>query len=314
MGCIELTHLVALYALKILSLVEEETDLVPEYRFHTWSNCCSMYKMLVIQDRIWDARDMITALVKSDRPVNIWQWIFNADIYSRDAVAQLFLDWSMQVYDSSTYLAILDILVSVARGLGSLLPNEQDLQAAELCLQHAYKIATCLKENTPRTVKSRSYMHWVLAEEDFHRMKLPREDSLKDKGFPGLKILRGALPIYVPIKNENPTWRIVYGRAKKQPVALLESTLQAARELGDYAIEVWCIEQIISCSPEPPVERFTQLSHVQKTLMGDIFGYQRTCMSKFLLAETDQARGELLDELETIRAQRRTSFSYSLSD
>ncbi|KAJ5241710.1 uncharacterized protein N7469_000037 [Penicillium citrinum] len=145
-------------------------------------------------------------------------------------------------------------------------------------------------------------------------MKLPREDSLKDKGFPGLKILRGALPIYVPIKNENPTWRIVYGRAKKQPVALLESTLQAARELGDYAIEVWCIEQIISCSPEPPVERFTQLSHVQKTLMGDIFGYQRTCMSKFLLAETDQARGELLDELETIRAQRRTSFSYSLTD
>jgi hypothetical protein len=156
-------------------------------------------------------------------------------------------------------------------------------------------------------------MHWVLAEENLQTI-LATEDSLKDEDFLGWKTMKGALPIYVPLKSENPTWRVIYGHFKKQSVALLESTLQVARELGDYATEVWCMEQIISRSPEPPEERFSQLCHLQKTLMGDMFEYWRTCMSRFLLAETAYKQRELLDELETKGAQRETGFIYSLSD
>lgn len=317
----------------ILSRVESETNLIPEHRFDVWSNCCTMYKDLVVQGRIWDARDLIVALLESD-PLDAWEWIFNADICSENALSQFLIDWNTQQYDASTYLAVLDILVKVATVIVTVFDpfhgssdqegqfNKQKQQAAELCLQHACSIATCLKENDPQLVKCRPYLRWVLIEEQLHFLARQMtahgfaEQYLKQylDNFPGVKIWHGCVPIYVPIEAENPAWCMAQERAETRIFPLLESTLQAARELGDYKTEALCLWEIISRASAAPVEQFAQVSHLEKVIQRDLFSYRYTCLSRFLIAQTDQARKELLDELAEIRAHRKTSFNYSLGD
>jgi hypothetical protein len=136
-------------------------------------------------------------------------------------------------YNKSTYLAVLGVLVSVATALTSFSisrPDKEDFQAAERCLQHACSIATCLKENSPQLIKSRQYTRWVLAEEVLHR-KVAADDSLESylHTFPGSSVWRGLILTYVPIRSENPMWRVSQERTENQSAAPLETTLQTAR-------------------------------------------------------------------------------------
>ncbi|KAL1981634.1 hypothetical protein VTN96DRAFT_2406 [Rasamsonia emersonii] len=92
-------------------------------------------------------------------------------------------------------------------------------------------LATCLKENSPELVKSRPYIRWVLAEEELAR-KVTSESDLKQhlSKFPGLTVWRSPVPIYVPLKSENPGWPV--SKTPTLSTGFLETGLQAARELG----------------------------------------------------------------------------------
>ncbi|KAJ5753974.1 uncharacterized protein N7511_008127 [Penicillium nucicola] len=310
---------IALSALKILSLTGHETNLLYELKINSLSKCCyNMYKKLVVHDRIWDARDMIVGMVAINGPTHAWRRIFDADIYSRDAFSRILEDWNMQQYDESTYLAILDVLISVARALCSLAasePNESGLQAADQCLQSARGIADCLKGNNQDLMKSRSYMRLVLVEEELRRKVASGDPLCSHLGtFPGLAGWTGLTPIYVPLKQENPMWCPAKDQAGIHSSTMLESTLQAAHEQEDYATEALLLGEMIVRASEAPIERYKQLSHLQKNIQGDTLGYRQTCLSKFLVAQTDHARKELLDELIVLRTSLEAGFKFSLSD
>ncbi|KAI2908427.1 hypothetical protein CBS63078_4613 [Aspergillus niger] len=308
------------YALLILSQVERETNLIAEHEFNFWSNWHYLYSALVTEGRVWDARDLILASIQAEGPANSWNLIFEVELDSpKDAFRKLIGDWGLHRYDESTYLAILDILVCLSRGLSSWsisLPERQDLLTAQRCLQYGQALATCLKENNPQLVKSRPYLQWVIAEAELERKLQPNTSGLDLRDhlskFPGLTIWRGAVPIYLPIKMENPKWTVP--RDGGRSYDLLETVLQAAQDLKDYRTEALCLGELIYRSVNTS-ERLTRLSHLQKSIQGDIVGYRQTSLSWFLLADTEQDYKLLLDSLKNIQEPKRSlGFLYSLSD
>ncbi|GLA87764.1 hypothetical protein AtubIFM56815_002195 [Aspergillus tubingensis] len=236
------------YALLILSQVERETDLIPEHEFNFWSNWHYLYSALVAEGRVWDARDLMLASIQAEGAVNAWNLIFGAELgSSNEPFRKLMDDWCLHRYDESTYLAILDILVSLGRSLSSWsisIPERQDLLTAQRCLQYAQALATCLKENNPQLVKSRPYLQWVIAEAEMERKLLLNTSDLRDhlEKFPGLTIWRSSIPIYLPIKTENPKWTAHLDGGRNYD--LLETVLQTAQDLNDYRTEVLCLDDL----------------------------------------------------------------------
>ncbi|GAT23637.1 similar to An02g08790 [Aspergillus luchuensis] len=282
------------------------------------SNTKSIGSVLVTEGRIWDVRDLMLASIQAEGAANTWNLIFGAELgSSNEPFRKLMDDWCLHRYDESTYLAILDILVSLSRSLSSWsisIPERQDLLTAQRCLQYAQALATCLKENNPQLVKSRPYLQWVLAEAELERKLLLNASDLRDHldKYPGLTIWRNCIPIYLPIKTENPKWTAHLDAGRNYD--LLETVLQTAQDLHDYRTEVLCLGELIYRSVHTS-ERLARLSDVQKTIQGDHLGYRQTFLSGFLLADSEQDCKLLLDGLRKIRESKRSSKSiYSLSD
>ncbi|KAL4934209.1 uncharacterized protein BDV17DRAFT_285935 [Aspergillus undulatus] len=309
-GVIQVTR----YALKILSHVEREADLVPEHHFDYWSNWAHYYRPLADSGRVWDARDIILASIEAEGVHKTWGMVFNEGVASPKGFVQLYDDWDMGAhYDESTYLAVLEILVGVGNSLSQYwpaIPDKSDLIIAQRCLQQACSLATCLKENNPELTRSRPYLRWVLAEEQIKRKLNPGPTDLQTKlgSYPGITIWPTTLPIYVPIKTENPVdhhAQILNQKEQRIPSTsddkLLEAAVAVARKSADYATEVRCVAELLyRCMGTPRADNhLSRMCDLQVDLQGDRLGRQRTLLSKYLYAMTDNARRELLADLRS---------------
>lgn len=310
------------YALKILSKIERETDLVPETQFDYWSNWGHLYRPLIAASQVSDARDLVIASIEAEGALNTWRIMFQMDIHAPHAFNRLLGDWNMEHYDESTYLAILDILVSVICDLCSFsvtLPEREHLTTAERCLQHAHSVAICLKENSPELMKSRPYIRWVLAKSELERKLKSGEMNLQShlSAFPGLVIWKNTLPIYIPIKSENPLWRPELGEHEQTPTSpaeLLEAAVGTTCELGDYATEIACLTELVFCSSgslDVLRERFDRMRDLQLNSQGNILDCQRTCLTRYLTTTSVQARRDLVAEIRELKGFRTGDYSLS---
>ncbi|KAL4745195.1 hypothetical protein BDW72DRAFT_198866 [Aspergillus terricola var. indicus] len=300
------------YFLKILSRIEKETDLIPETDFDLWANCDHLYRPLLAIGQVWDVRDLFCALIESEGANNAWNIMFRTDIHSPDALSNLLDDWNMGQYDESTYLAILDILVQISQSLSSFAfrsPTKQDLSTAERCLDHARSVARCMKENNPELIHCRSYLAWALAETRLRKIRSTADLDLAAhlSTYPGLTIWTNALPIYLPVRSENPTW---YPPGCHQNVArtsddeLLEAAVETARVRKDYTTEIACLAELIYRSaggPEAQEQRFSRMHDLQAQEQKDILGCQHTCLTRFLTTSTDQDRQALLTNIRDLQ-------------
>ncbi|KAL3457693.1 hypothetical protein BJX64DRAFT_245329 [Aspergillus heterothallicus] len=301
------------YALMILSRVERETDLVSESLFDYFANCGRYYTALLSGGQIWDARDLICALIDSEGAINAWGIIFETDLLSYKAFNELFSDWDVGQYDQSTYLAILDILVYTSNSLSSVtfnIPTKADLAIAERCLGHARSVALCLKENNSELVHSRSYILWILAETQLQRKRRAVDSDMNShlSAYPGLTVRINTLPVYLPIRAENPGWRSPSSppdEATAFDSGLLEAAVETAKARGDYATEVACLSELIYFAGEGreiQKQRFSRMYDVQYRLQRDILNYQHTCLSRFLLTCNDEERSQLLSDLNDLQS------------
>ncbi|KAL4735777.1 hypothetical protein BDV11DRAFT_173504 [Aspergillus similis] len=300
------------YALKILSIIEKETDLIPEIDFDHWANSGHLYRPLLAMGQVWDVRDLVCALIESEGAKNAWDIMFLANIHSPNAFSNLLDDWNMGQYDESTYLAILDILVQTSQSLSSFTftePTEQDLTTAERCLEHARSVARCLKESNPELIHCRSYLAWVLAETRLRRKRNTADLDLTAhlSAYPGLTIRTSTLPIYLPVRSENPTWcppGCHQNFARTSDDELLEAAIETAHARKDYATEVACLAELIYRSaggPEAQGQRFSRMHDLQAREQKDILGCQHTCLARFLTTSTDQDRQALLSNIRDLQ-------------
>src|SRR5438045_2794713 len=132
-----------------------------------WYNWTGLYQSLVTEGRIWDARDILSAYTSAFGARKTWRMFFGIDLYSQDFFNKFLDDWTLTVYDESTYLATFDILVNLVHSLISTLRSSQEVEivsVAELCLDHATAFANIIKQKNPENIKSRTYIRWILAQ------------------------------------------------------------------------------------------------------------------------------------------------------
>jgi hypothetical protein len=302
-----------------MSYARDQSNYLPEGRCRKfWSDWPGLYQSLLSDDRIWDVRDVLSASVSAFGVKQTWTKFCNT--YSPHVAISAFLkDWNLDEYDLSSYLATLDILVIFAQYLISQLrPGVDDntVTNADICLQYARRFASCIKDNDLKNIKCRPYLRWILAEKELARKTIAYtsdtpSNEINLNNFPGLTVWINALPIYIPMKSENPGWRAFALVGQEKSDELLNTALKVAQNLSDYRTEVMCLRELI-CRTQDPKELFGRLEHVQKNLQGDMVGYMQTCLSKYLLATNEVARQALVGELEEFDAPQ--PISYDMRD
>ncbi|KAI9739959.1 MAG: hypothetical protein M1818_005015 [Claussenomyces sp. TS43310] len=304
--------------LYITSYVEDSSSFMEESEIvDVWSDWSGLYQSLLAEGRIWEARDIILASLDAFGTRKTWQNLFHANVHSADFFSKFLDDWKMDEYDEATYLAALDILGVVGANLASrTISSDRDVIAtAKRCVGYARDISIRIRENNPENLKSRPYVQWILAQEVLARKLEDLEnETVSNKrifsaqhlaNFPGLAVWMSVLPIYVPVKSENPGWPV--SDLPVESSELLQIALKASRELGDYQSEASCLKELICRSIEPEA-LFRQLAHLQKSVQGDNIGYLQTCLSRYLCTTDDESRQTLSDELAAFDARQPISY------
>ncbi|KFX91393.1 hypothetical protein V490_05944 [Pseudogymnoascus sp. VKM F-3557] len=298
------------YYLKVLNRLGDRTNFTPpDTFFDIWSDRPHLYKSLVSDGRIWDVRDIIAASVPALGGQLTWSTFVGADLDSPTFFGAFLRDWNLEEYDASSYLATLDILVTLYEDVlwdlrQSL--DQQSIERAKSLAERARRFSTCIRDNNPEYIKSRPYLRWILAEAglEIHlaRFRYDAESIRKRlEGFPGLTCWSTtALPIYIPIRSENPGWQA--STLPGNSTALLKTGLDASRDLGDYRMEANFLRELAYRS-ENPRELLTELGNLQKLTQGDIVGYLETCLTKFLLAHDEAQLQALRDEITGFEEQ-----------
>ncbi|RFU35427.1 hypothetical protein B7463_g893, partial [Scytalidium lignicola] len=300
------------YCLNIVAYARFESNFAEDDEFSNivpdWPE---LYQSILARGQIWEVRDIMLSSFFAFGVERTWQNLFNVDIHATDISDSFFADWSVEEYDESTYLAILDILVIMARHLINIgshaLSKAATLTTIKRYLEHARAFALCIKQNNPENIKSRPYIMWILTQETFARWSTylknkPTFDFLYLDKSPGLTLsARLIFPIYIPDMTENPGWPAPYLPERSND--LLETALQASRELGDYRVEISCLVELIGRLKDPK-DKIAELTHLQKVVQGDMDGYLKTCLSKYLLTSDDKSRQALLNEFAEINSHR----------
>ncbi|KAI1210948.1 uncharacterized protein F4807DRAFT_459176 [Annulohypoxylon truncatum] len=242
-----------------------------------------LYVALLRDGRVWDLRDIAVAGISSR--VGATEYWGNTRKFIKD--------WSRMTTDTSTTLALLDILVSqIVYELEHSTGADDSL---ETIMRQSEPLALSIIENDPENMKSRSFMRWMLAKAQSIDVKGPhyaRSYGEQLQSWPGLVFhsRRLQLPQYVPLQGENPGWKVNSAAPRfERPVRLAR---KISKELGDYQTEVIALQRLILLSANPD-EEFEELCNLQSLTQGDVCGYSKTLVSKYLISNTDDLKQDL---------------------
>ncbi|KAI9650399.1 hypothetical protein NHQ30_000413 [Ciborinia camelliae] len=263
-----------------------------------------LYTHLLCKNQVWDMRDIFHHILYAWGAKKLIKIIFGTEMGLNDSIDKFVSQWA-QDGDESTDLAILDVLTTIALEEISLRNYLDTLskQSINRCMDHARDIATSIRDKYPTCIKSSPYLRWILAEVRLAGLsgesREPSPWSYLDTSSGSLTFF-GHLPIYLPLGAENPGWSIT--PRPGQSNELLKLGLNTARDLGDYELEVFYLQELVHRSGVPQVY-LPDLITLEKNVIGDKSGHLASCLAKYLLATEQESQRDLLNELSEIDRQ-----------
>ncbi|KAI0160197.1 hypothetical protein GGR57DRAFT_410168 [Xylariaceae sp. FL1272] len=273
------------------------------------SSMAKLYQSLLREGRVWDFHDLIVYMptIKDVESITY-------DMTDQELVASLqkmVSDWSESIhgFDSSTTLALLDILTHIM--LEPL--NTSEKECIEI-LKISLPLATSIMENDPQNVKTRPFLRLLLSKSRFAETASRNaveslENHLKSSQGVLYSYDIAALPVYIPAGSEVPEWNL-----KNQPSELRDAVKLVARsanDLGDLQTEVIALKELIRLSGSPKDE-FRTLCEIQRSNQGDMKAYASSLASKYLVSNTPDEREILAVEISRLLS-RLASTDYSVS-
>lgn len=267
--------------------------------------------------RIWELSDLLRAMFRAFGIRKTFKQLFNLKRYNRSRKPQaiqclerLLKDWALDEYDQSTELAILTILVEMMdtlddEGQSSSMSQEDNELIFAHCIQQADQCAAEIKDQSPHLTKSRPYLRWILAKENFDRHNNSSLTYLEwwaihIEQFPGLMHERKYLPSYIPLVTENPGWPAPDLRFP--PSQNLQWALEVSKELLDYDTQARLLRELIRRERDPrPL--FAELGKLQGDVQGSLVEHYESCISQYLLVTDKSSCRELLERLKSAAAK-----------
>lgn len=275
------THLRELTSTRTIFNLEEST-------WRDWADWPGLYKTLLVEERIWDFRDVFFALSEGRSTKDALAEL----VGSPSPSVQMLVDWETGPPDESTSLALLDILSFI--GLNAKAPGIMPF--AEECMRLTEHIGNTILVNFPHAVHTRPFIQWIVAKALLYSSAADFEYLLD---YPG-KVSRnnhGDMPYYIPIRKENPKWQAQELTAVAH--RSLVTALVSFRQMQDYQSEARCLKELALSTKEPGA-LLDDLAHLQISTQLDKSGYLLTCLSRYLTCYETSARESLLRDLESL--------------
>jgi hypothetical protein len=256
-----------------------------------------LYHELLGDDRIWDLRDLLTAMI----PVFGFEETFSRLLgisSTPQALQSLIDDWIHPEYDESATLGLLDTFSFL------ILQNVGDHSRTALLLHHSRGLVESIQRNNTQHMKTRPFIQFILARAAVEIKQALEDSDLQGLSKPdGLPVSPGAgvhLPIFVPAKHsEKPGWERFYAQTPPSLRQAVNIALQAAKFTGDYAMQATAWKLLILQSPEPR-PMMEGLARLQLDLQDDKEGFLTTCLSKHLTTLDRGEEDDLLKELDQL--------------
>lgn len=260
----------------------------------------SLFAMLLRQGRVWDFRDIFTARLLADGDETIY--LVHDVSGSHRPLQALLAIWETSSVDDQclTALALLDILLAVSMDQKSY--PEKFRIITEDAGAMATQLALSIIEKDPAAMKSRTFIRWMIdrVHDAIAEDQEEADNAVKHlRSQPGILIefFHLALPNYIPVKSENPGWRLENAPSKYSgPV---KAVLKTARKLGDYSMEAEALEGLTWLSKNPSKE-FDELCTLLKVRQGDFKSYAHAMVFKYLISTTEAQKKQFRDELREL--------------
>ncbi|KAM7200301.1 hypothetical protein V8F33_004019 [Rhypophila sp. PSN 637] len=270
----------------------------------------STYEKLLVQGNFWDIRDLIISSISRLRLKAALSEIFPGTS-TEDALFRLLADWRTAETNELSDLSLLDILNAIAadryrsRIIRPFATGEGE-NTWQTASNLARAVACSIRDSNPALMKSRSYLEWLLNEEQ--RDRLNPQDTRSNlltakafKSFPGKALDLTDTFVYVPRNVENPGWPVSYpnrSNDESKTSQLILVALKVARELGNYNIEARCLHELV-CRAEKPDKYLAELEDIFTSVNGDRLGLLKTRLMRYLTVANsdDTTRQKLKSQL-----------------
>ncbi|KAI2637151.1 hypothetical protein GGS26DRAFT_473275 [Hypomontagnella submonticulosa] len=249
----------------------------------------TLYGELLRQGRIWDLHDIAVARMATPNLDISHDWSDDPDFRTR--IQNFIKDWTgmLRVHDTSTTLALLGVLMSLAQHLAIHLDIDGRV---EIILDLSAPLAFSIMENDPSSMRSRSFMRWMLMKpltEGQNRV-ISQLSSFESLAGVALYSNHFELSLYIPAELENPGWHSAQSRPDLEDIARM--VLETSQDLSDCQTEAMSLRELIKISTSPE-GRFEELGKLEKITQGDIRHYSNTLISKYQVSNTGYGKYSL---------------------
>lgn len=210
-------------------------------------------------------------------------------------------DWRQSQTEESMVLGLLDLFTSL------ILQNNatEKRQITELLCIYSRSLAETIQTTSLEHMKTRPFIQWILAKTLVGMGATPQcSDAKILEEFPGLLIDLGDhgvhLPIFVPVRHsEKPGWDLFQNQANATQIRAIEIAVQAATDIGDYALQSLGLK-ILALHSKDPGSVLEALANVQLSKQGDREGFLQTCLAKYLTLRNQEDEEKLLESFEKV--------------
>ncbi|KAJ5116252.1 hypothetical protein N7456_000600 [Penicillium angulare] len=274
----------------------------------------TIYNDMMVDDRIWEFRDLFIAMNGCLRPLETWESLFGTRSSKREndsrfsaVIHRLNEDWDLNEYDESTELALLSILVGQIYEMipwrpYAILPwvaREMKIfsQRASLC-------ADRIKHHSAHLIKTRPYLQWRILTETLDRklncFSFQEDRDAETENMPGFLFETWPLPIYLPDASERTDWPKPDSRFP--PNESLRWVLKICRDNGDYMTEALCLYELIARAEDPRLY-FEELDNLFLQKQGDYRAYLHSCISQYHLITDEKSSRRLIEKITDANLQ-----------
>lgn len=300
-GSVEIQILSALHrVLKLLSMSTRRHEGLANRILLLDKKWGTLYQDLISEGRIWDFNDLFVSFAFTHELPRACFSFFQtrSTEYALDTIIS---DCETEDFDESTTLALLELVSYFIFALAQ--SNGASIPALQHCLKHGTRLAKSLIENSPESLRSRSFCRWLVGKSlvtGLQDQVRPYLHAVFLSKCPGIQIQQGEgthIPIYIPLGGEQPAWDVPEGSPQQNEV--IELALRTANHLQDYDTQALCLKHLILQTRDPR-QLFQELCHLQSSVQEDWDGYLRTCLSRFMVCSDPESRVALAGELARV--------------
>lgn len=264
---------------------------------YIWHYAC---RSLRAQQRIWEFRDLFLELevrlgLKEARDLVA---NYGTEEHEESPVDTIITDWSELDEDESTYFAALDLFSSLAF---SCMKDKGNLKDVEKCLDVAERFATYLLELDVQNLKTRPCLMWMMARVYIEEYKLDNHmgSTIIFKGTirGDYRVNRNTfpndwMPLYAPYEDEIPEWRPKAIGIPEESKQITKIVLKAAEEIGDVALQVSCLQQLLDQGSDNPSREVKRISELLAA-SGNMARHLGFLLFRYMLIKTEEDKAAL---------------------